>query len=120
MPTPIQKAETRAVGNRLREFRYALADFKEEFNYRTLRFFADKTGVDEDNLTNWELGRSLVPLSYIERLKDQFGISYLFEWIYGNDARGLPARLLGGSPPPSAPTKANVKVKSRGQKKGAA
>lgn len=93
MATPVQKTETKAAGNRLRLFRFALAEFRDEYALKTLRTFAGRTGTDEDNLANWELGRSLVPNYYVQRLKDQFGVSYLFEWIYGADDSGLPGRL---------------------------
>src|SRR5262249_39694927 len=93
MPTPIQKAENKAAGNRLRLFRFALAEFREDFSLRTLRTFANTTKEKDNNMNNWELGRSLVPNHYIQRLKEQYGVSYLFEWIYGADDSGLPGRL---------------------------
>jgi hypothetical protein len=78
---------------RLRDFRFGLADFLETPSLKTLRLFADKTDVPENNLTAWELGRANVPYWYVQRLKDKFGVSYLFEWIYGGDITGLSGRL---------------------------
>lgn len=65
------------VGQRLRLAREAL-------DYRVMRRFAENTGIDEDNLSNWERGVSLVPPSYVQRLKELFGITH--EWIFGGDA----------------------------------
>ena len=93
MGTPAKKSETKDVGRRLRQFRYGLAEFKEAPRFKTMRAFAEETGIDEDNLSNWERGVSLVPLDYVASLKEKFGVSYLFEWIYGNDDSGLAERL---------------------------
>jgi hypothetical protein len=71
-------------GQRLRRARIAVG-------YDNLRTFAGDTGTDEDNLGNWERGVSLVPPSYISRLKSQFGIDH--NWIYGEDANRLPGDL---------------------------
>lgn len=93
MGTPTKKSETKDAGRRLREFRFGLAEFKEAPRFKTLRTFAEETGVDEDNLSNWERGVSLVATEYVARLKDKFGVSFLFEWIYGGDDSGLSDRL---------------------------
>jgi len=65
------------VGLRLRAAREALG-------YKVLRRFAENTGVDEDNLSNWERGVSMVPVSYVQRLKEVFGVTH--DWIFGGDA----------------------------------
>lgn len=68
------------VGQRLRRTRIALG-------VRNLRRFAENTGVDEDNLSNWERGVALVPAWYIQRLKENFGVTH--DWIFGGDPAGL-------------------------------
>ena len=68
------------AGKRLRQAREALG-------FTSIRAFADATGTDEDNLSNWERGVSLVPPWYIQRLKVNHGIT--FDWIYGGDAASL-------------------------------
>lgn len=93
MGTPTKKSETKEVGWRLRQFRLGLAQARETYHLKTLRSFAEETGIDEDNLSNWERGVSLVPIDYIGHLKEHFGVNNLFEWIYGADARGLPGDL---------------------------
>lgn len=69
-----------ACGQRLRQTRTALG-------YPVMRHFADNTGVSEGNLHNWEMGVSLVPPRYIEKLRQLFGITH--DWIYGGEAGGL-------------------------------
>ena len=93
MTTPEKKPEAQAVGKRLRQFRFGLAIFLEDPRLKTLGTFAGLTNVHQDNLSNWELGRSNAPYWYTQRLKEKYGVSYLFEWIYGGDASGLPGRL---------------------------
>lgn len=93
MGTPTKKSETKAAGRRLRDFRFGYAEFIEAPRFKTLRTFAEETGIDEDNLSNWERGISLVATDYVFKIKEQFGVSYLFEWIYGNDSSGLSDRL---------------------------
>lgn len=80
-------------GQRLRQTRIAL-------DYPVLRHFAENTGVTEGNLHNWEMGVSLVPPRYVQKLRELFGISH--DWIYGGDATGLKyeiaIKLLGAGP----------------------
>lgn len=73
-------------GERLRRTRYAL-----DYGYRKLRRFAQLTGTNEDNLSNWERGEHMVPQWYIQNLKEIYGISH--DWIYGNDASCMKADL---------------------------
>lgn len=117
MATPIQKTATKAVGDRLRQLRFGLAEFAEAPHYKTMRTFADLTETDEDNLSNWERGVSLVPPIYVQRLKEQFGISFVFEWIYGGDKSGLSDRLTTAifKPPKLAPT---IAARTRKRAKG--
>lgn len=68
------------VGARLRATRKALG-------VTVLRRFAENTGIDEDNLSNWERGIALVPQYYIQRLKETNGVTH--DWIYGGDPAGL-------------------------------
>lgn len=114
MATPIQKTATKAVGDRLRQLRFGLAEFAEAPHYKTMRTFADLTETDEDNLSNWERGVSLVPTEYVQRLKEQFGISFVFEWVYGGDKSGLSDRLKTAifKPPKAvAPSKERKRAK---------
>jgi len=75
------KTHAKESGERLRRIRRALGVPK-------LRRFAENTGIDEDNLSNWELGKALVPAWYIQRLKEIYGVSH--DWIYGGDPARLP------------------------------
>lgn len=68
------------VGSRLRAIRRALG-------YERINRFAENTGTDEDNLSNWERGVSVVPQWYVQRLKELFGVTH--DWIYGGDASTL-------------------------------
>lgn len=74
-----------AAGVRLRAVRIALG-------YEKLRRFAQVTDVPETNLTKWENGAALVPPSYIDQLRQQFGITH--DWIYGAVQRGLPQEVV--------------------------
>jgi transcriptional regulator with XRE-family HTH domain len=65
------------VGARLRKTRIALG-------YEFIAPFAEDTGTDADNLSNWERGVSMVPPGYVRGLKSRFGIR--FDWIYDEDA----------------------------------
>jgi hypothetical protein len=71
-------------GRRLRSARFALG-------YSVLARFAENTGTNEDNLSNWERGISLVPADYVQRLKEVFGVSH--DWIYGEDASCMKPEL---------------------------
>lgn len=89
MSTPNATTEKKASGLRLRQTRMALCVKDKEFS--SLRYFAEKTGVDEDNLSNWERGVAFTPHWYIQRLKDRWGVT--FDWIFGDDRTGLPGWL---------------------------
>lgn len=84
MATPERKEEYVAIGKRLRMARNAV-------DYTSLRAFARDTGIDEDNLSNWERGVALVPPWYVQKLKTLFGITH--DWVYGGDSSTLPHQM---------------------------
>ena len=65
---------------------------REALGYKTLREFADETGVTEDRLSSWERGVNRIDEEYVRRLKRRFKVT--FEWIYDGDGYGLPADLF--------------------------
>lgn len=64
-------------GRRLRAARRATG-------YDTIRWFAEVMKENEDNISNWERGVSLVPTEFTARLRALFGITA--DWIYAGDA----------------------------------
>lgn len=71
-------------GHRLRIVRLALG-------HPVLRRFAEITGEHENNLSAWENGKRIVPTSYIQKLRELFGVSH--DWIYGGDPSTMRADL---------------------------
>ena len=81
-----------ACGERLRIARQALGE-------DSIRAFAETTGVEEDTLGAWELGKNQVPPWYIQRLKRRYGVTH--EYIFGGDLMGLPDSLVKQVPWPA-------------------
>lgn len=80
------KAYAIAAGDRLRLTRQAIAPDE------SIGAFADRTGSNEDQLSAWERGASLVRPWYVTELKARFGVTQ--DWIYDGHELSLPANLM--------------------------